>query len=70
MTQLGLNSTTDRRDSMNTPRLRTLAIRARRAWSELDYVQRRLFEIQTGIPITGSPRRRTDPSVRLYGRDY
>ena len=55
---------------MNTPRLRTLAIRARRAWSELDYVQRRLFEIQTGIPITGSPRRRTDASVRLYGRDY
>ncbi len=55
---------------MNTSRLRTLTTRARRAWSELDYVQRRLFEIQTGIPATGSPRRRPDGSTRPYRRDY
>ena len=56
---------------MNTARLRNLALRARRTWSDLDYVQRRLFEMQTGIPVTGAPRRvRRDDSTRLYRRDY
>jgi hypothetical protein len=40
-------------------RVHNLAIRARRTWSELDYAQRRLFEIQTGLEASGShPRRR------------
>ena len=56
---------------MNTARLRSLTTRVRRSWSELDYVQRRLFEIQTGIPITGTPRRiARDGSTHLYRRDY
>jgi hypothetical protein len=42
---------------MPTTRLHTLAARARRTWRELDYVQRRLFEIQTGIPLNGSRHR-------------
>ena len=56
---------------MDTTRLRTLTARARRTWRELDYAQRRLFEIQTGIPVTG-PSRRTerDLATRAYRRDY
>ena len=56
---------------MNTARLRSLTTRVRRSWSELDYVQRRLFEMQTGIPVAGTPRRfGRDASTRLYRRDY
>ena len=56
---------------MNTSRLRTFTRRARRTWNDLDYVQRRLFEMQTGIPVTGLPRRTgRDGSARLYRRDY
>jgi hypothetical protein len=42
-------------------RVHNLAIRARRTWGELDYAQRRLFEIQTGVEVLGSHpgRRRT-----------
>jgi hypothetical protein len=35
----------------------TLVNRARRMWHELDYAQRRLFELQTGVD-TGARRRR------------
>lgn len=55
---------------MNLSSLRRLTTRARRAWNEADYAQRRLFEIQTGIPVTGSPRIGHDASSRLYRRDY
>ena len=56
---------------MKNARLRTLTARARRTWSEMDYVQRRLFEMQTGIPVAGTPRRfGRDASTRLYRRDY
>jgi len=56
---------------MNTSHLRSLTTRARRAWGDMDYVQRRLFEMQTGIPATGTPRRIVrDGSTRLYRRDY
>ena len=56
---------------MNTSRLRRVARRARLTWSELDYVQRRLFEMQTGIPVTGHPRPVVrDGSALLYRRDY
>ena len=27
--------------------------RVKRAWAEMDYAQRRLFEIRTGIPASG-----------------
>ena len=56
---------------MKTARLRTLTARARRTWSEMDFGQGRLFEMQTGIPIAGTPRRiGRDASTRLYRRDY
>jgi hypothetical protein len=28
----------------------------KRVWAELDYAQQRLFEIRTGIPVTGRTR--------------
>jgi hypothetical protein len=34
-------------------------------WAELDYAQRRLLEIQTGISIVDRPRRR--PPARWFG---
>jgi hypothetical protein len=30
--------------------------RVRRVWAELDYAQRRLFEIRTGIPVMSDSR--------------
>ena len=30
--------------------------RVARMWAEMDYAQRRLFEIQTGIRVTGRPK--------------
>jgi hypothetical protein len=38
---------------MSTSRTRHFALRARRTWSELSYAQRRIFEIQTGLPPAG-----------------
>ena len=35
--------------------------RVRRVWSELDYAQRRLFEIRTGVPVT-EPDERSRPA--------
>ncbi len=45
--------------------------RAKRIWSELDYAQRRLFELRTGVPSTTPERRpslkaRIDELERLY----
>jgi hypothetical protein len=44
--------------------------RVKRLWAELDYAQRRAFEIRTGVPV-GSDRRRgisrrIDELERLY----
>jgi hypothetical protein len=35
----------------------SLLNRAHEIWSELDDAQRRLFEIRTGVPVTGRSRR-------------
>lgn len=48
-----------------------LARRARRIWAELDYAQRRLFEIRTGVPIESRHMHRGDQATveqleRLY----
>jgi hypothetical protein len=45
------------RQSIGPRAIRRLA----RAWADMDYAQRRLFEIQTGIPATNRPRNRTSP---------
>ena len=44
----------------STSRLRRTIRRITATWAELDYAQRRLLEVQTGIPgLTGQHRRRT-----------
>jgi hypothetical protein len=54
-------------------RVYNLATRAHRTWSELDYAQRRLFEIRTGLETSGGhPRRRRgtiEELERLYRAD-
>ena len=45
--------------------------RVKAIWSELDYAQRRLFEIRTGIEVDGGPSapkiaRRSDELEALY----
>ncbi|MGO9976497.1 MAG: hypothetical protein ACLP01_27550 [Solirubrobacteraceae bacterium] len=35
---------------MSTARARRMVGRARQIWGELDYTQRRLFEVRTGVP--------------------
>lgn len=41
--------------------------RLRAAWSEMDYAQRRLFELRTGIPVDGPrPRRRPLASAEQF----
>ncbi len=45
-------------------RARRIASRAKRLWSELDYVQRRVLENQTGVPfVTDEERRRSRARV-------
>lgn len=52
--------------SIHRSRAHALARRLRRTWSELNYVQRRAFEIQTGIEIgAGETRGRRDSVVEL-----
>ncbi|MGA2014929.1 MAG: hypothetical protein ABSH51_30985 [Solirubrobacteraceae bacterium] len=41
-----------------TSRARRIVSRISATWAELDYAQRRLFEIQTGTPVPPRPRRR------------
>jgi hypothetical protein len=43
---------------MMTTRLRRSATRARQIWDELDYAQRRVFELRTGVPLAPRPPRR------------
>ncbi len=47
-----------------TSRLRRSAGRAREIWSELDYAQRRLLEIQTGLTLSAHPARAKDRGRR------
>lgn len=42
--------------------------RVRQIWGELDYAQRRLLEIRTGVALPPSPRQRTRVS-RFTGDD-
>jgi hypothetical protein len=37
--------------------------RVRRVWAELDYAQRRLFEIRTGIPVISDSRAPGEPEL-------
>lgn len=46
-----------------------IAHRARRIWTELDYAQRRLFEIRTGVSDARSPRS-SHPNVAELERVY
>ncbi|HEY4825616.1 MAG TPA: hypothetical protein VIH85_02565 [Solirubrobacteraceae bacterium] len=50
-----------------TSRIKRAARRAKRLWSELDYAQRRVFEMRTGVPLTRpNISRSVDELERLY----
>ena len=42
----------------SAPAIRRRIRRVKAIWAELDYAQRRLFEIRTGVPIDDLQRRR------------
>jgi BMFP domain-containing protein YqiC len=44
-------------------RLTTLKHRIRRSLAEMDYAQRRMFEIRTGMPVTHSIERARDKAM-------
>jgi hypothetical protein len=44
--------------------------RLKRLWGELDYAQRRSFELQTGVPVGTGRRRRISRSVDELERLY
>jgi BMFP domain-containing protein YqiC len=44
-------------------RLTTLKQRIRRSLAEMDYAQRRMFEIRTGVPATGRLERARDKAM-------
>ena len=53
-------------------RIRQAVTEVKRVWAELDYAQRRLFEIRTGVPVISRDQRvRTARTVEeldsLYG---
>ncbi len=52
---------------MSTARGRRMLCRARQIWGELDYTQRRLFEVRTGVP-TLTPQERARLQRRLDQR--
>lgn len=41
------------------------AIGLRRIWGELEYSQRRLFELRTGVSATGPARRRDEHQITM-----
>lgn len=45
-------------------RVRRIAQRVRRAWGEMDYAQRRLLELQTGVPRLTQRDRSIDHAYR------
>jgi hypothetical protein len=58
-----------------TSHIRRAYRRVKRAWSELEYAQRRLFELRTGVAVTGPKRTSSrdratiDKLERLYALD-
>ena len=45
-------------------RARRLIARMRRSWAEMDYAQRRMFELRTGISLLETPQRaRARPQI-------
>ncbi|HEX3690976.1 MAG TPA: hypothetical protein VHV28_14845 [Solirubrobacteraceae bacterium] len=44
-------------------RFTTLRNRIRRSLAEMDYAQRRIFEIRTGVPVTESIERARDKAM-------
>jgi hypothetical protein len=46
-------------------RTRKVVSRAQQIWSELDYAQRRLFEVQTGVPSLPRENRRGSKHAAL-----
>ena len=47
---------------MATATIRQTVKRLKSAWTEMDYAQQRLFEIRTGIPVSG-PGERMRPAT-------
>jgi hypothetical protein len=46
-------------------------VRIRRVWNELDYAQRRLLEIRTGLPLSGPvSQRRDDHQIAMLEELY
>jgi BMFP domain-containing protein YqiC len=43
---------------IKTSRTGQAVSRAQRIWAELDYVQRRMFELRTGVPVRTRENRR------------
>jgi hypothetical protein len=57
-------------NATSTPNIRRAFRRVKQTWSEMDYAQRRLFELRTGIPVTDAGRRATiDKLERAYALD-
>jgi hypothetical protein len=50
----------------STPRFRRSSDRARRLFSELEYAQRRVLELQLGVSSTPEPRRTS--TLSQFGR--
>ncbi len=44
--------------------MRTAIRSFKNVWNELDYAQRRLLEIRTGVPVTGTRRSRRSSTVQ------
>jgi hypothetical protein len=53
-----------------TSRIKRVARRVKRIWSELDYAQRRMFEMRTGVPARAQRRPRISRSVDELERLY
>ena len=53
-----------------TSRIKRVARRAKRIWSEMDYAQRRMFELRTGVPARADRRPRISRSVDELERLY
>ena len=53
-----------------TSRVKRVVRRARRVWAELEYGQRRMFEIQTGVSVRPERRPRISRSIDELERLY
>lgn len=50
--------------------IKRLVRRFRRVWAELDYAQRRVFEIRTGVPVGPGKGRRISRTIDELERLY